>query len=111
MGALVRFWAGKIACGLALTVLVANLSSAEEYRTPRAGESFTTELFGQSVTAPFRDRCSVTALNLGVQWLESAPRDYEVLPYGAFFCGATKITAENVCVPYWQACTTKCDIM
>jgi hypothetical protein len=90
MGALVRFWAGKIACGLALTVLVANFSSAGEYRTPRAGESFTTELFGQSVTAPSRDRCSVTALNLGVQWLESAPRDYEVLPYGAFFLWRNK---------------------
>lgn len=71
--------------GVCLPLLLASWGHAAEYRTPRAGERFTTELFGQSVTAPSRDRCSVTALNLGVQWLDEAPSDYELQPYGAYF--------------------------
>jgi hypothetical protein len=35
--------------------------------------------------APERNRRSVTALNLGVQWLPHAPKDYEVLPFGALY--------------------------
>lgn len=78
------------AVALLLTIMMAGICAAADYRTPRAGESYTTQLFGQSVTAPARDRCSVTALNLGVQWLADAPSDYEILPYGAFFVWRNK---------------------
>jgi hypothetical protein len=59
--------------------------AAADYRTPRAGEEYVTELWGEQAIAPARDRRSVTALNLGVAWIPDAPRDYEVLPFGAFF--------------------------
>jgi len=85
-----RFMAGKVLCGLLLTFLFVPFCGAGEYRTPRAGESYTTGLFGAPVTAPSRDRRSVTALNLGVQWLNDAPADYEIMPYGAIFLWRNK---------------------
>lgn len=80
-----RYRLTGLLASLVLMALLPGLCLAAEYRTPRAGESYTTQLFGQTVTAPARNRRSVTALNLGVQWLAGAPSDYEVLPYGAFF--------------------------
>jgi hypothetical protein len=69
----------------ALTGFLTGTVWAEEYRPPRAGEAYVTELFGTSARAPERNRRSVTALNLGVQWLPQAPKDYEVLPFGALY--------------------------
>jgi hypothetical protein len=66
-----------------LTVPAAGM--AADYRTPRAGEEYVTEFWGEQVIAPARNRRSVTALNLGATWFPDAPRDYEVLPFGAFF--------------------------
>ncbi|WP_225072361.1 hypothetical protein [Desulfuromonas sp. CSMB_57] len=69
----------------ALTGFLTGTVWAEEYRAPRAGEAYVTELFGTPARAPERNRRSVTALNLGVQWLPQAPKDYEVLPFGALY--------------------------
>lgn len=85
-----RRWAGCILCGFILPMLIATFCLSADYRTPRAGESYATEVFGELAMAPPRDRCSVTALNLGLQWLPDAPSDYEVLPYGAFFLWRNK---------------------
>jgi hypothetical protein len=83
--AVVRFCLKRALPGVMVLLLMGLPARGAEYRTPRAGEHYTTELFGQPAIAPARDRRSVTALNLGLQWLPHAPRDYEVLPYGAFF--------------------------
>ncbi len=58
---------------------------AEDYHTPLAGEAFHTELFGQPVDVPPRDRRSVTAINVGLQWIPKGPNQLEVLPFGALF--------------------------
>src|SRR5438105_634846 len=57
----------------------------EETRTPLAGEEYHTELFGEPVHVPARDRRSVTAANVGVQWIPNGPAFYEVLPFGALY--------------------------
>ena len=57
----------------------------EETRTPLAGEEYHTELFGEPVHVPARDRRSVTAANVGVQWIPNGPSFYEVLPFGALY--------------------------
>lgn len=85
-----RYWVGSILCGFLLSMMMATFCLSADYRTPRAGESYTTEVFGQSATAPTRDRCSVTALNLGLQWLPYAPSDYELQPFGAYFLWRNK---------------------
>jgi hypothetical protein len=77
---------GVLACLLVAVLFSAGAVWAEsDYRTPRAGEEYTTTLFGEQVTAPARDRTSETALNLGVVWVADAPKDNEFLPFGAFF--------------------------
>lgn len=77
---------GMFGCLLAVFLCAAGSAWAErDYRTPRAGEEHTTRLFGEEVTAPSRNRNSVTALNLGMAWVPDAPEDYELGPFGAFF--------------------------
>lgn len=58
---------------------------ADGYRTPRAGEAYDTSLWNQPVHAPSRNRNKVTALNLGTMWIVDAPKDYELLPFGALY--------------------------
>src|ERR1044071_8159899 len=60
-------------------------ADGEENRTPLAGEEAHTELFGEPVHVPARDRLSVTAANVGVQWIPNGPTFYEVLPFGALY--------------------------
>ena len=84
----------RIALGTSICLLlsVAPLSAADSppYRTPRAGEEYTTLLWGQPVTAPPRNRNKVTALNLGGMWIVDGPKDYELLPFGAFYLWRNK---------------------
>lgn len=53
--------------------------------TPRAGEPYRTELWGEPVTVPARDRRNVTAVSLGGMWTPHGPSGYEFLPMGALF--------------------------
>ena len=70
---------------LAASIWLPSEACAEETRTPLAGEEFHTELFGEPVHVPARDRRSVTAANVGVQWIPNGPPFYEVLPFGALY--------------------------
>lgn len=55
------------------------------YRTPRAGEGFHTQLFGDPIEITPRDRRSVTALQVGSAFTAPGPSGAEVIPYGALF--------------------------
>ncbi len=58
---------------------------ADTYRTPHAGEDYTTTLFGTPVEVSSRDRNSVSAINLGLYWIPDGPEEQELLPFGALF--------------------------
>jgi len=58
---------------------------AGEEKTPKAGKEFRTSLFGEEMYVPPRDRRSVTALNLGVNWIPNGPSQEEVLPFGTVY--------------------------
>jgi len=58
---------------------------AQEQPTPLAGEKFRTEVLGERVEVPPRDRKTVTAASFGVQYLPDGPSFYQVLPFGAFY--------------------------
>jgi len=60
-------------------------SAAASYRTPRLGEGFRTDLFGEEVVVPARDPRHVTAWKLGAQFEAPAPTGRLVLPAGAFY--------------------------
>jgi hypothetical protein len=64
--------------------LSANEACAEE-STPLAGEEFHTEVLGEPVKVPPRDRNNVTAASFGMQFLPNGPSFYQVLPFGAFY--------------------------
>ncbi|HJT21296.1 MAG TPA: hypothetical protein VJ746_12545 [Nitrospira sp.] len=68
-----------------LVLGLASLVWAEEKETPLAGEEFHTEVMGEPVTVPPRDRRTVTAASFGVQYLPDGPSFYQVLPFGAFY--------------------------
>ncbi|MBA3967253.1 MAG: hypothetical protein H0X47_16065, partial [Nitrospirales bacterium] len=53
--------------------------------TPLAGQPHQTELFGQDLYIPSRDRRHVTAINLGINWIPDGPERLELLPFGALF--------------------------
>lgn len=57
----------------------------EEYRTPRAGEGFRTEVFDQEVAVQPRDRRSVTAWDLGAAAVAPGVSEAEVLPFASLF--------------------------
>lgn len=57
--------AGPVACLAWVATLAAASAQDAPYRTPRAGEGFETDLFGERVTVPRRDRRSTLALTLG----------------------------------------------
>ena len=58
---------------------------AQDQPTPLAGEEFRTEVLGERVEVPPRDRKTVTAASFGVQYLHDGPSFYQVLPFGAFY--------------------------
>ncbi|HTZ16871.1 MAG TPA: hypothetical protein VMB78_00370 [Dissulfurispiraceae bacterium] len=55
------------------------------YRTPRAGEGFTTVVFGREITVKPSDRRSVTALDLGVAFYKPLPEDNQFIPMGSLY--------------------------
>ena len=57
----------------------------EGYRTPRAGEAFRTEVFGQPVDVEARDRRSVSAWSLGFEAVAPGATFNEFLPFGALY--------------------------
>lgn len=71
--------------GVLLWGLLGAIACAEEpYRTPLAGDAYTTTLFGREVSTPPRDRTNVTALDLGVYWVPDI-KDETVSPFGALY--------------------------
>lgn len=58
---------------------------AQDQPAPLAGEEFHTEVLGEPVDVPPRDRKTVTAASFGVQYLHDGPSFYQVLPFGAFY--------------------------
>jgi hypothetical protein len=60
-------------------------AASDEEPTPLAGESFQTEVLGEKVDVPPRDRKTVTAASFGTQFLPNGPSFYQVLPFGAFY--------------------------
>lgn len=61
------------------------MSADAEESTPMAGEEFHTEVLGEPVTVPPRDRRTVTAASAGIAYLPDGPSFYQVLPFGAFY--------------------------
>ena len=70
--------------GCVLLIEPTEIGAAEE-RTPLAGQEFHAEVLGEPVTVPPRDRKTVTAASVGVQYLPDGPSFYQVLPFGAFY--------------------------
>ena len=70
---------------LASSSLFSPLLSAEEPKTPLAGEEFHSDLFGQPVDVLARDRRHILAIAIGGQWIPKGPNELEVLPFGALF--------------------------
>ena len=72
---------------LSLALCLISLSSAfaDDKDTPLAGESYHTELLGERVDVPARDRRNVTAINFGVMYIPNGPSMLEVLPFGSLF--------------------------
>jgi hypothetical protein len=57
----------------------------EEYRTPRAGEAFTGNVFGHSVDVPARDRTTTNVLDVGVQLIPDGPDAKRQNPFLSVF--------------------------
>ncbi|MGO9380084.1 MAG: hypothetical protein ACLP29_16250 [Dissulfurispiraceae bacterium] len=55
------------------------------YRTPRAGEGFKTELFGQEITVQPENSRSVTAADFGVQANIPGADNRGIIPFGAVY--------------------------
>jgi len=55
------------------------------YRTPRAGEGFRAEVFGQKIAVQPSDRRSVSALDLGVAFYKPLPENKQIIPFGALY--------------------------
>lgn len=68
--------------GLFPAALLLESAQADDYRTPRAGEAYQTELWGMPVTAPERDRRRVTALTLGLNYIPDGPSSPVIVPFG-----------------------------
>ena len=87
----------KVTNGNAIAVLLTLLSvlwltfdrskayGEEDKPTPLAGEEFHTEVLGEPVNVPPRDRKNVTAASFGVEYLPNGPTFYQVLPFGALY--------------------------
>jgi len=87
--------------GLASGSLLLPMVQAQDYRTPRAGAAYQTEIWGKRVTAPARDRRHVTALDLGVQYIPDGPSSPDILPFGgALVVRDTDEQGEDVLQPF-----------
>ena len=75
----------KVSLCLALGLLGVSPAVADDKDTPLAGESYRTELLGEAVNVPARDRRNVTAINFGVMWIPNGPSMLEVLPFGSLY--------------------------
>ena len=65
--------------------LFSSVASAEEQKTPLAGEPFKIEVSGKEIDVPARDRRSQTAIDVGMLLIPHGPRTQQVNPYGSFF--------------------------
>jgi hypothetical protein len=70
---------------LATGTLFSPVASAEEPKTPLAGEPFQIEMSGKEVDVPARDRRNQTAIDFGALVIPEGPRTQQVNPYGALF--------------------------
>src|SRR5437868_6802881 len=70
---------------LASGSLFSPLASAEEQKTPLAGEPFRMEVEGREIDVPARDRRHQSAIDVGVLLNPQGPRTQQVLPYGSLF--------------------------
>jgi hypothetical protein len=59
--------------------------SSPDYRTPRAGEGFRTEVFGRDVKVDARDRRSTSAWDLGAALWYPEPEGRFALPFAALY--------------------------
>jgi hypothetical protein len=57
----------------------------KEYRTPRAGEGFRTEVAGEEVTVPPRDRSTNTSWDVGAAFVAPGVEDQTVLPFASAY--------------------------
>lgn len=74
-----------LALAFCLIVIPGRSVSGETTDTPLAGEPHQTEIFGQEIHVPPRDRRHVTAINFGMNWIPDGPKRLELLPFGALF--------------------------
>ncbi len=70
---------------LAMIVCYGQRAYGDESSTPLAGEQYHTEVLGEPVDVPPRDRRNVTAVNFGVMWIPNGPSMLEVLPFGSLY--------------------------
>jgi hypothetical protein len=70
---------------LAMIVCYGHRAFGDESSTPLAGEQYHTEVLGEPVDVPPRDRRNVTAINFGVLWIPNGPSYLEVLPFGSLY--------------------------
>ena len=73
-------FARKPGTGLLLAFLLTAGASAQQERTPRAGEAYTETIFGMSVSAAARDRTHITWLGLGFQRIPDGPEERVLVP-------------------------------
>jgi hypothetical protein len=59
--------------------------TGQDQTTSRAGEAFSGNLFGKPIEVVARDRRSVTALTVGLQWVPQGPQDHRVNLVGELF--------------------------
>lgn len=58
---------------------------SKNYKTPLAGEGFRTEFLGEEIIVEPRDRTSVNAWMLGLQYNTPGPDDRDILPIGSLY--------------------------
>ena len=71
-------------CGLSFAQ-IHETKQEEVYKTPMAGESFHTVLFGRDIEVPSRDRSEVAAINLGVSLFAPSIADQYAIPFFSFY--------------------------
>jgi hypothetical protein len=74
-----------VVSALWITLDISPIYGKEDKPTPLAGEEFHTEVLGEPVKVPARDRKNVTAASFGVEFLPDGPTFYQVLPFGAMY--------------------------
>lgn len=77
--------AAGTSCVILAAAFLADPAVAQEYRTPRAGEAFTGNVFGHSVDVPARDRTRTTVLDVGVQWIPDGPDAKRLNPFASLY--------------------------